>query len=181
MLKNSTTTLRRLSSPDWEEFSRLRKKGLLTQPEMYCPQRNEMEFSPEQWMQWLESPHSITLGLFCEESLVAISTMAKEKHQQETNRAWLKSLFVDPSARGMGFSRMMYEVRMGWALQRPEVHVVACEYRKSNSATHNVLKSYGFKVTGGRPRRWFDGETEGSVIVEIKKEDIKIGPQPKFD
>jgi GNAT superfamily N-acetyltransferase len=142
MLKNSTTTLRRLSSPDWEEFSRLRKKGLLTQP--------EMEFSPEQWMQWLESPHSITLGLFCEESLVAISTMAKEKHQQETNRAWLKSLFVDPSARGMGFSRMMYEVRMGWALQRPEVHVVACE-------------------------------TEGSVIVEIKKEDIKIGPQPKFD
>ncbi|MDD9911973.1 MAG: GNAT family N-acetyltransferase [Alphaproteobacteria bacterium] len=158
-----------LTPEDWEILREIRLYALRESAHAFGSNyQREAAFTEEQWVERLASKRSAIFGLFSEGGeLIGIGCILQS--EEDASRAGLFMAYIRPEYRKKGLSKLLYEERIAWAKNHPEVSVIFTHNRKKNIAAQQMNQSFGFvKVAETEPRQWADGAVERELIYELR-------------
>lgn len=130
----------RLTDADWRLFSAVRLRALSdslgTDDAQY---RRESGFTGAQWRRRLREQAQFA-------ALVDGTAVGLIGAQQENpDTVYLYSLWLDPSARGLGLARQLISAAVDWARTR-RAHTVRLRVAADNTVARAIYESIGFTV-----------------------------------
>ena len=69
--------------------------------------------------------------------------------------------------RGKGLSRLLYEARLSWAAQRPQLKRLRIGHRETNHSSMAANQRYGFKFVWRESLSWPDGSMDDVLYYEL--------------
>lgn len=143
-------TIRLLEAADAPEYYRLRMEGLQNHPENFAK-------SVEEWQQreiaevvkvLEEKDPNWTWGAFLEEEMVGIVTLARNTSEKENHKAWIRSVYVSPKARGQRLGVRLVETIIEFAETHDDLWQLFLMVVKQNDPARKLYEKMGFKVIG---------------------------------
>jgi RimJ/RimL family protein N-acetyltransferase len=148
---------------DLQSYREIRLRALQANPEVFCSTyAREAAWTAEQWRERYEDPGCGIFGVYDETGrLVGMTGVYRSGESGILWGSWL-----EPEARGLGASELMYRARLDWA-RHQGLRRVLVSHRQSNEASRRANQRHGFVRTGAEPRVWPDGATELEVLYEL--------------
>ena len=160
--------VRQLVTDDWSGFRLIRLESLAKYPQFFAPSQDERNFTPEQWMAFLENKNAAIFGLFDSADLVGVSGIIRENNNPESHRALMMASYIREEYRGKSLSRLFYDARIAWARKQKDIDTLLIYHREGNLISRNANQRFGFKQVGSFKKTYLDG-TEGlSLAYELK-------------
>ncbi len=154
-------TIRKLTEDDWFEFSRIRLKALLTDPQVFgSNHEREKDTLEEQWRETLRSVETAVFLIYDAETPIGITCVSIDREDATKKTALMRGSWLAPEFRGKGLSEMMYRVRIDWAKNQPTVEKIFVSHRASHLTSKFANQKHGFKLTHKKEKVWTDGKTE---------------------
>jgi RimJ/RimL family protein N-acetyltransferase len=164
----TTITIRPLDRAEWAIFRELRLFALQSAPGVFSSSYDaEAGKSAESWRETINGPGHQVFGLFDDRRLIGITAVFTAREDATGETAILAMPFIYPEFRGRGLSKLLYEVRLAWIGERPQLRRIIVSHRHSNEASGRANQKHGFQLVGRRPRIWPDGVTEDEVFYQI--------------
>ena len=140
--------VRSLSGDDWVLWRSLRLDALLTDPGAFgSTHEREVEFDEATWRQRLTSFQDRPIGTFVDEVHgEAVGIVGIGFFESETV-PMLISMWVRPSARGLGCGRRLVDAAVAWAREQAAPKVMLWVVRENLGAIH-LYESCGFVPSG---------------------------------
>lgn len=162
-------TIRQLTEDDWVEFSRIRLKALLTDPQVFGSNyEKESQIFEAEWRSRLQAKDNAIFLIDENEKPVGITCVSVDRDDPTRKTALLWGSWLAPEFRGKGLSELMYETRIEWAKRQPTVEKIIVSHRASNLSSKFANQKHGFVLTGKNEKVWTDGATEDEIFYELK-------------
>ncbi|WP_432712307.1 GNAT family N-acetyltransferase [Pedobacter sp.] len=159
-------TLLQLLPKHWKEYKSIRLEALKTNPGMFGSNyASESNYSEKDWVSLLENELRGMFALYHDKTLVGLSGVAIKKDQPTT--AIFFASFIKPAHRGKGLSKMFYEARMEWVLQK-KCKFITVSHRIGNTSSAAAIKRFGFKYAHTEEVNWPDGMRADEVTYSIE-------------
>lgn len=130
----------RMGESDWREFASLRLKALADTLGADDPQhRQESSFTAAQWRRRLRV-HA-QFGAYLDDRAVGLIGAQRES----TESVYLYSLWLEPSARGMGLGRALVSAAVEWA-RAEQARTVTLRVNTANSGARGIYRRLGFRI-----------------------------------
>lgn len=162
-------TIRLMHPDEWESFSRLRLRALKLAPGVFHGNfEAESKQGEEDWRRWLTKPGRAIFGLFNNNHLIGITGIEKGDWSGEApeHSAVLWGSWIEPEWRGNGFSKLLFENRITWAEQHPEIERLLLGIREGNTVSEASALRHGFHLLRRQPETWPDGQSADVLIFE---------------
>lgn len=139
---SATTQVARLTDTDWRLFSTVRLRALSDSFGTDDPQyRREAEFTAAQWRRRLRD-HAQFVALADGQPVGLIGAQ-----HENLETVYLYSLWLDPTARGLGLARSLIAAAAQWARERG-AGTARLRVAAENTAARTVYASLGFTIAG---------------------------------
>ena len=133
-----TERVTRLDETDWQVFAVVRLRALTDSLGETDPQyQREASFTAAQWRRRLRD-HAHFAALIGDRPVGLIGAQ-----QENAETVYLYSLWLDPSARGLGLARRLVAAALDWARGR-QARTVRLRVAADNAAARDVYESFGF-------------------------------------
>lgn len=142
-------TVRQLTHVDLESLREIRLEGLRLSPEAFGSTYESEQSAPlEKYAGWLAS--SQIFGAFDDSPLVGIAALGPYTGPKEAHKGWLRAMYVRPSHRRTGASRLLVQAVIDAARSRVEqLHLSVVS---TNTPALRLYQSFGFTQYGLEPR-----------------------------
>jgi ribosomal protein S18 acetylase RimI-like enzyme len=146
-----TIAIRRLGPAETDEFVRLRRQALETEPYSFAASPEDDRAGSSDFVrESLGKTNQAVVGAF-DPDLVAVAGVFQDAHRKSAHKAHIWGVYVVPSYRGFGLGRALVEAAVEFAATLPgvtHVHLVASEQTPGARA---LYQSVGFKTWGVEP------------------------------
>jgi RimJ/RimL family protein N-acetyltransferase len=160
------SSIRRFLPEDLELYKAIRLEALQLEPGMFGSNyAREAAFTDQQWLDRINGQNSDCFGLFCGDSLIGVTGIVIDK--DDPTLAHMTQSYIRKEHRGKGLSRLLYEARLAWAAERPQVKRLRIGHRESNHISKAANQHYGFKYVMREPSDWPDGGREDTLYYEL--------------
>lgn len=152
-------TLRRLTPDDVASYRRLRLRGLQEAPSAFgSSYQEEVERPMDMFVRRLEpADDSRVFGVFDGERLVGTVTLLRDAQRKMRHKAAIYGLYVDRSARGMGWGRALMTEAIEAGRRMRGVRQIRLAVTATNRAALQLYRSLGFEVYGEERNALFVG------------------------
>ena len=142
-------SVRQLTHADLELLREVRLEGLRLSPEAFGSTYESEASAPiEKYAGWLTT--SQIIGAFDEAHLDGISAFGQYTGPKESHKGWLRAMYVRPSHRRTGASRILEQAVIDAARSRVEqLHLAVVS---TNTPAIRLYQSFGFTQYGLEPR-----------------------------
>lgn len=162
-------TLRELDIDDWRALRELRLHALATEPGLFFRHYDEeVGRSDDHWVGLAvgDDEHQL-FGIVAAARLVALSGVSLDPDDVRPGTAKFGMTFVLPEYRRRGLAARLFEARMAWVRERPDVARIVVGHRGSNEASRRAVERAGFVRTARYAHRWPDGSDDDNVVYEF--------------
>lgn len=161
--------IRQLHAEDWDALARMRLRALKLAPGVFHGTlETESKQREEDWRRWLSKPQQAIFGLYHDNHLIGITGIEKgdwsESAPEHTAVLW--GSWIEPEWRGKGYSKKLFEARLDWAGQRPEIERLLVGVREDNTASIASVLRNGFHLLRRQPEKWHDGQNADVLVFE---------------
>ena len=161
-------SIRRLTEKHWREFSQIRLKALLTDPQVFGSNyEKESQMSEMEWRSRLQATDNAIFLIYAGDTPVGITCVSVDRNDPTGKTALLWGSWLAPEFRGKGLSELMYQTRIDWAKNQPSVEKIIVSHRASNLASKYANQKHGFVFTRTHEKIWADGAVEDEVCYEL--------------
>ena len=137
--------VRQLTASDVELFREIRLEGLRLNPEAFGSTFEDEHSAPlEKYSGWLAS--SQIFGAFDEANIVGIAAFGAFTGRKDSHKGWLRAMYVRPSHRRTGASRLLVQAVIDAA--RPRVELLQLSVVSDNLPALRLYQSFGFVQYG---------------------------------
>ena len=142
-------TVRQLTPADVELFREIRLEGLRLNPEAFGSAYEDEHSAPlEKYSTWIAN--SRMFGAFDGPQVVGIVGFGQYPGRKDAHKGWLRAMYVRPSHRGTGASRLLVQAVIDAA--RPCVEEIQLTVVSTNTPAIRLYQSFGFTQYGLEPR-----------------------------
>ena len=142
-------------SDDWQKVRKLRLAALQQDPEFFVSHyEQEIDWTEEQWRNWIDSHDIGIFLLYCHgneaglEEAVGITGISVNCDNVANRDARLWGSWIEPAHRGHGMAVELYQHRLKWLGQHPEVVKVYFTRFGADIAAKLARQGLNFKVVG---------------------------------
>jgi RimJ/RimL family protein N-acetyltransferase len=162
-------TIRQLTENEWLEFSRIRLRALLTDPQVFGSNyEKESQMTEADWRVRLRAQDNAIFLICGDETPVGMTCVSVDRNDPTGKTALLWGSWLAPQFRGKGLSELMYRTRIEWAKAQPTVEKIIVSHRASNLASERANQKHGFVRARKKEKIWTDGATEDEIFYELK-------------
>jgi len=142
-------SVRQLTPADLDAFREIRLEGLRLNPEAFgSTYESEVSAPIEKYSGWLTT--SQIFGVLDGSYIVGIATFGQYAGPKESHKGWLRAMYVRPSHRRTGASRLLVQAVIDAARLRVEqLHLTVVS---TNTPAIRLYQSFGFTPYGCEPR-----------------------------
>jgi RimJ/RimL family protein N-acetyltransferase len=152
-------SIRRFLPEDLALYKTIRLEALQLEPGMFgSSYAREASFTDQQWLQRINGDNSDCFGLFYGDRLIGVTGIVIDWN--DPTLALMTQSYIRREHRGKGLSRLLYEARLAWAAERPQVKRLRIGHRESNDISKAANQHYGFKYVKRESCDWPDGSRE---------------------
>lgn len=161
-------SIRQIDKNDWQEFREIRLKALQSDPKVFGSNyEREIKFSNQEWKDWCGAKNQAIFFILVDENPIGITGIFIPQDTDEKIKAVLWGSWLESDYRRQGISELMYQARIDWAKQQPELKIIEVSHRESNVASKFANQKHGFKLVKEESKMWHDGIEEKDVIYEL--------------
>lgn len=149
-----------LTVQDSAAFRRLREEMLADTPSAFTSSlEDEAGLSDAEWAaRMAPDDDTIVLGVFDGDKLVGSAGLFRQRPLKMRHKATLWGVYVSPSARGRGVSRLLVQAILQHAATLPGILQVCLSVSGNNLPAQAVYSGLGFTEFAHEPRAmWVDG------------------------
>jgi RimJ/RimL family protein N-acetyltransferase len=158
-------TIRKFLPEEADAYKAIRLEALQTAPGNFGNSyAKELAFDDAVWLERLNNPNSACFGLFADEELIGLTGIFHDPNQP--GEAYMTQSFIRAEHRGKRLSRMFYETRIAWAIEKG-LTCLLIGHRKSNIASYAANQAFGFKYSHSESRIWPDGVEEEMCYYKL--------------
>ncbi|MER2519414.1 MAG: GNAT family N-acetyltransferase [Bdellovibrionales bacterium] len=165
----SDVSIRPLTPDDWQAFQALRLEALKAYPHFYCSSyQSEAGYDQEKIKKyWLNGGNKSVFGLFDGDALIGITGVFTWKEDAAGKTGVMGASYIRPSHQGRGYSRLLYQARIDWAMEHKEWSKLVVSHRASNERSRRANQAFGFVLTHKSSHAWPDGTHEDELHYEM--------------
>ncbi len=164
----SNIFIRPLTTDDLSIFKAMRTRAVTEYPHYFLDNKQSAENkTKEEWLDFLSRENKEVFGLFDDKTLIGIASILISEDCPNQNRARLAMGFIIPEYRGRGLSNLLYNTRIQWARNHPNINTVFSSHRKGNAPSSKAMTKHGLIYSHDEGRRYGDGSTAQSLIYEL--------------
>jgi RimJ/RimL family protein N-acetyltransferase len=153
---------------DWQDLRFIRLKALQTDPAVFSSNyQKESAMTEAEWKSWLQTDDAAIFLIRENSILIGMTAISVDRDDVMRKRAILWGSWLEPSARGKGLSRIMYQKRIEWATKHPTIEQIIVSHRASNLPSKYANQKYGFQYTHIEDKIWPDGTREENVFYAL--------------
>lgn len=162
-----TLTARPLRPDEWQDLRAIRLRALADAPGNFFASMAEEEARPEtHWRDLLDGEGKAVFGIFDGDALVGITAAFRHRDDPTGETGGLGMTWLDPSVRGRGGGRVIYDCRLAWA-RAQAFRRVKVGHRDGNEPSRRAMLAAGFRPVGRRPWTWPDGAEADDIMYEL--------------
>lgn len=145
--------VRRITSNDAADYHSLRLEGLREAPSAFTASFDEESTTPLSEIARRLAPGSGRdyLGVFDEETLIAIARVDRDSSPKQRHRAHIRGVYVATAHRGKGAARKLMEKALECAASLEGVTHVSLAVTAGNEPAQKLYESLGFEAWGYEP------------------------------
>jgi len=137
--------IRHLTTSDVELLREIRLEGLRLNPEAFGSTFEDEESAPvDKYLGWLAN--SQVFGAFDDSQIVGIAAFGAFTGRKDSHKGWLRAMYVRPSHRRTGASRLLVQAAIDAARQR--VEILQLSVVSDNLPAIRLYQSFGFAQYG---------------------------------
>jgi len=142
-------SLRALTPDDWEIFRSARLNALKQHPEEYLSSYEAEAETPEvRWKETLNGNGKCVVALFDNDRLIGFAAVFTWRGDPTGKSGVLAMDYIEPTYRGRGLSRLLYQGRIDWALDQKQFARLVISHRQGNEASRRANQAFGFEYQG---------------------------------
>ncbi len=165
-------SVRTLSASDVQSFKEVRLSALREYPQYFLDNADKAsKRSDAEWEDYLVGDNKRVFGLFNNDILIGIASIFKPELEAHKDIAYLAMGFVHPNFRGLGLSSLLYNARLEWAKNNPNINILKISHRKGNTVSSKAIIKNGFKYIDEEQETYGDGTTEISLKYQLNLRD----------
>jgi len=150
---------------DWRDLRLIRLKALELDPSVFGSNyQTEVCKTEADWKDWLLNPEAAIFLIYDKNVPVGMTGIIIDRNDPTKRQAILWGSWLEPSARGKGLSKLIYEERIQWARLHPTIERIVVSHRASNTASKLANQKHGFVYTHTEAKIWPDGSEEDNVF-----------------
>ncbi len=162
-------SIKQINIDDWEDFREIRLKALKSDPKVFGSHFDrEKTYSKQDWKEWVGAKGQAIFFIYDDKKIIGMTGIYIPQDTVEKTTAVLWGSWLKPKYRRNGISNLMYETRIEWAKQHPELKRIEVSHRESNVASKYANQKHGFKLLKEEDKEWHGGIEEKDVIYELK-------------
>jgi RimJ/RimL family protein N-acetyltransferase len=166
---------RLLMSNDWQNFRAIRLKALQEHPDVYLGSYQAEAREPDSyWHETLDGNGKCILGLFDNNDLIGIGAVFTWRGDPMRQSGVMAMDYIEPRYRGRGFSRLLYQGRIEWALTQKQFTKLIISHREGNETSRRANQAFGFECQGKERIRWPDGTDADEWNYHLDLEKLRI-------
>ena len=168
-----TITTRKFTPDEWQALRDIRLRALKSHPGLYGSNYDrENAYDQARWQEVISNPDGAVFGLYDGGALIGITGVVKDRHNPDNDSAVFVMSYIEPSHRGRGLSRYLYEARIEWVKSRDDIRFILIGHRKGNEPSRRANQAYGFAFTHTETIDWPDGTQEDELFYKLAAEDL---------
>lgn len=161
--------IKQLTEADWFEFSQVRLKALLSDPNVFGSNYGkESQMTETDWRSRLRAKDNAIFLIYEGEIPIGMTCVSVDRNDPTGKTALLWGSWLAPHFRGKGLSELMYRTRIEWAKAQPTVEKIVVSHRASNLVSKRANQKHGFVLTDEIEKIWSDGAAESECFYELK-------------
>ncbi len=166
-------SVRVLRSDEWALFKAVRLKALLSDPSAFwSAHEKEVEYADHVWQEKLNDSVYGIFGAFYRGDIIGMTGIKIHDDQLGDLKAELWGSWLEKEWRGKGVSKKLYEARVDWAKQRPEIKTIIVGHREENISSMKAIQKHGFLFTHKTEETWPDGIADPCYIYELRLDHV---------
>jgi RimJ/RimL family protein N-acetyltransferase len=159
-------SIRRFLPEDLELYKAIRLESLQLEAAMFSSNyAREASFTDQQWLDRINGHNSDCFGLFYGDQLIGVTAIVTDWN--DPTLALMTQSYIRQEHRGKGLSRLLYESRLAWVAERPQIMRLRIGHRESNHISKAANQHHGFKYVMREPCDWPDGCREDILYYEL--------------
>lgn len=161
--------VRALKREDWESYKSLRLEALKLHADRYTGTlAQELLRSDEDWRNMMSGQNGQCFGLFDGDEMVGLAAIFKDGEDGSGQTAFLASAYIRKTYRGKGYSRLLYEWRIQWAIDSGRFKRILVGHREGNEASRRANQAFGFEAIGCETKKFGDGREDLLYHYEVR-------------
>ena len=104
----------------WETLKKMRLKALMVNPDVFSPSVNEFERSNSEWQNFVKNPKFQGFVLRCNNKAIGLTGIIEDRDYPNGDTGLFVMSFIDKEYRGKGLSKLLYEARINWAIEKSQ-------------------------------------------------------------
>lgn len=150
--------VRSLSQNDWKSYRDLRLEALRLHADRYTGTlAQESRRDEKDWRELMAGEGRQCFGLFDQDEMVGIAAIFRDGQDASGQTAFLASAYIREDYRGKGYSRLLYERRIQWAIDSGLFRRILVGHREGNEASRRANQAFGFEYIGCETKQFGDG------------------------
>ncbi len=160
--------VRPLIASDWQDYKRLRLEALqLHAANFGASYLEEASLSDENWREMMSGPGFQRFGLYSDDrQMVGIGGVVTDRNDGRS--AILVAGYIRQEYRGKGYSRLLYEARIQWAIDCGQYNRIIVGHHEGNEASRRANQAFGFEYIGAEEKSFGDGSRAIEHQYEVR-------------
>lgn len=153
--------VRALQKEDWKSYKALRLESLERHADRYTGTLAQDSLrSDDDWRAMMCGATGQCFGLFDRDEMVGLAAIFKDREDGSGQSAFLASAYIREEYRGKGYSHLLYERRIQWAIDSRLFKRILVGHREGNEASRRANQAFGFEYTGYETKTFGDGRED---------------------
>lgn len=162
--------VRELQESDWKDYKSLRLEAVrLYASNFGTSYMEEASKSDEDWRAMMLDVNSRYFGLYDDNGHMAgISAVFTYRLDQSGRTALLAAGYIRKLHRGRGYSHLLYQARIQWAIDSGRFNRILVGHRDGNEASRRANQAFGFEYIGSEQKKFGDGKSYVKHQYEVR-------------
>ena len=161
--------VRALNEKDWTMFKEMRLEALRLSPHTFSSTlEREAAYVDSHWRELLADSRCRIFGLFDGEEMVGLTGVFTDRSDPCGQTAFFGMSYIREEYRGRGYSRLLYEHRLQWAVESGFFRRILVGHRGGNEASRRANQAFGFEYIGFEEKTFGDGRTDILHNYEVR-------------
>lgn len=160
--------VRQLIASDWQDYKRLRLEALkLHAANFGASYMEEASKTHEEWRAIMTGAGFQRFGLYNDDGqMVGIGGVITDRN--DDRNAILIAGYIQKEYRGKGYSRLLYQHRMQWAIDSGRFNSILVGHHEGNEASRRANQAFGFEHIGTEEKSFGDGSRAIEHQYEVR-------------
>jgi len=161
--------VRRLNEEDWHDYKTLRLEAVRLHAGNFCVSyMEEAKKADSDWVGMMSSEQEKYFGLFDEGQMVGIGAVFTARSDASGRTALLVAGYIREAYRGHGYSKLLYEQRIQWAIESGRFDRIVVGHRDGSEASRRANQAFGFEYLGTEVKQFGDGSSAVEHVYEVR-------------